>query len=57
MYHTYAFMSIMFDGRDLHTLLELFKYITENPEPSQLLLQSLKTNRPKQQKVMEGLVL
>jgi hypothetical protein len=23
------------NGRDLHTLLELFKYITENPEPSE----------------------
>lgn len=29
-------------GRELRMLLELFKYITESPEPSELLLEKLK---------------
>ena len=45
------------DGRDLHILLELFKYITENPEPSQRLLDKLKFTDTKKSKLIKGLVL
>lgn len=45
-----------FHGRDLHTLLELFKYITENPEPSERLLEKLKEIKPSKHKVIESLV-
>lgn len=37
-------------------LLELFKYITENPEPSQRLLEKLRASQPKVPKLVEGLV-
>jgi hypothetical protein len=37
-------------------LLELFKYITENPEPSQRLLDKLKATELKEPKLIEGLV-
>lgn len=40
-------------GRDLHTLLELFKYITENPEPSELLLKKLQDIKPAKQTIHE----
>lgn len=43
-------------GRDLHMLLELFKYIIEQPEPSQALLTRLKAPVHLQPKVMSGLV-
>ena len=42
--------------RDLHTLLELFKYITENPEPSKQLLENLRVNMPTKPQVMQRLV-
>ena len=41
-----AVASAFLDGRDLHTLLELFKYITENPEPSERLLEKLRSTNP-----------
>lgn len=44
------------NGRDLHTLLELFKYITENPEPSERLLEKLKETKPTKQHTIQGLV-
>jgi hypothetical protein len=43
-------------GRDSHILLELFKYITENPESSELLLEELKTTRTSKTRLVEGLV-
>jgi len=42
--------------RDLHTLLELFKYITENPEPSERLLEKLKETKPVKLQFIQGLV-
>jgi hypothetical protein len=43
-------------GRHTHTLLELFKYITENPEPSERLLEKLRMSRPSKPQLVEGLV-
>ena len=43
-------------GRDLHSLLELFKYITENPEPSERLLEKLKEVKPTKPHTITGLV-
>ncbi len=37
-------------------LLELFKYITENLEPAEELLEKLKLITPRNPKVLEGLV-
>jgi hypothetical protein len=37
-------------------LLELFKYITENPEPSQRLLEKLRFIEAREPKLIEGLV-
>ncbi len=37
-------------------LLELFKYITENPEPSELLLQKLRASQPAKPSIIENLV-
>jgi hypothetical protein len=46
----------MLIGRHTHTLLELFKYITENPEPSELLLERLRATKPAKPQAIEGLV-
>ena len=37
-------------------LLELFKYITENPEPSELLLEKLRETKPAKPQLVTGLV-
>ena len=37
-------------------LLELFKYIVEKPEPSQILLEKLKFSKLRQPKLAEDLV-
>lgn len=44
------------NGRHPHTLLELFKYIAENPESSERLLRKLRAERPKKQMLAERLV-
>jgi hypothetical protein len=44
------------NGRDPHILLELFKYIAENPEGSERLLRKLRAERPKKQMLAERLV-
>ena len=48
-------MDVLF-GRDKRMLLELFKYIAENPEPAQTLLDKLKFNEQSEPKLIEGLV-
>ena len=44
-------------GRQSHNLLELFKYIPENPEPSELLLEESRASKPPKPLLVEGLVL
>ena len=44
-------------GRHTHTLLELFKYISENPESSDRLLAKLRRQSPKWKVLVEQLVL
>jgi len=55
-FKTYFRIHQISNGRDAHMLLELFKYITENPESSQRLLDKLKHTEPKQPKLIEALV-
>jgi hypothetical protein len=43
-------------GRHTHSLLELFKYITENPEPSERLLEKLRATKPAKPQLITGLV-
>ena len=43
-------------GRDKRMLLELFKYITENSEPAQTLLEKLRVSEQREQKFVESLI-